>query len=792
MMIHRPCLIALALVACSSDESTAPTDAGAPRDSDRMTSEGSAPQRPRFTVSMDDTDVLGPMPSWANARRDYGAKGDGLTDDAPALQHAINDLGLPNKPAILYLPAGTYRIASTLNWTAALQGTEVLGWGVEGLSIIGESPETTKIVWAGPAGGTMLLQNGGINTRYARITWDGQKKAGIGIAHFWDDTVGIVYDGSSEDTDEVFQDMRIGIMAGRLGAKYGNLNSEGQVRRVTFLRNTFAGLDTGSFNALDWWVMDSHFVDCARGVSNNYSIDDKGDTNGAGGFYVYRSLFERSTVADVDIGNTGWFSVHDSVSVGSRRFFNSLWAGRNAAILVLQHNRVIDTTDPAAISLGTMGPLIMIDNQFKSADGVTTPFVSVSAIHFGRDVVSVGNSFTVPSLIGFDAPDLLDRVVQIDDKTVAGFTISQTLPKLPSTRSFAQHKVFEVPAGKQTVKAPWVTGSAEIQSAVDLAVASGEPNAVVHLPPGYYALAKTVVVPPKARIQIVGDGLTTNLTWGGAGQGPFFSLQGPSYATIRDLAMGANPTTPIAIEVSNADQVGGRVFIQGSSNGRLRATGLSQTQILGLGNPGLSQLDATDVASLALVGNGGIGPATVKNSYALYADTWFEGVESAIFRVSDSTFSYIGGQIAPASHKPAVTPIVPAIQFDGFRGSATFLGFSMDLGGVPSGVGIDIGAETADTHLMFLGCGGNTPNYFLRRSSGGDVGLLWAKVPDVSKMVASAANAGDSSEDFVRKMLAQMRSLTWDDTPYTPPSGATDVHFYRMTTADTAGITISR
>lgn len=234
----------------------------------------------RFAVAFDDMEVLGPFPSWANAKTDYQAVGDGVADDGPAIQRALDDLGRSGKPSVLYLPAGTYKIGATLKFVGSTsQGG--FGWG--GLGLIGESPSATRIVWSGPAGAPMLVQNGGAKYRYARITWDGKGSAGMGVAHWWNAKSGILQGGGAEHVDEVFMDMKIGIMGGRLGANYGELDSEGQIRRVTFIRNSFAGVDTGSWNADNWWVWDSHFVDCARGVSNNFTVTDLGTSNGAGG-----------------------------------------------------------------------------------------------------------------------------------------------------------------------------------------------------------------------------------------------------------------------------------------------------------------------------------------------------------------------------------------------------------------------------------------------------------------------------------------------------------------------------
>jgi hypothetical protein len=84
--------------------------------------------------------------------RDFGAKGDGRTDDTAALQSAINAAG-PNTGAffwrtkIVYLPAGTYRVSRTL------QRRYAGGKFGSGMILVGESASGTVIQLADHASG---------------------------------------------------------------------------------------------------------------------------------------------------------------------------------------------------------------------------------------------------------------------------------------------------------------------------------------------------------------------------------------------------------------------------------------------------------------------------------------------------------------------------------------------------------------------------------------------------------------------------------------------------------------
>ncbi|MGL5097133.1 MAG: glycosyl hydrolase family 28-related protein, partial [Planctomycetia bacterium] len=83
-----------------------------------------APPRYGRIVFPDDASVL-------DVRAEYGAKGDGKTDDTAALQKALDDSSGPtanNRSAVVYLPNGVYRLTGTLVCNRGAGGAGVGPW----------------------------------------------------------------------------------------------------------------------------------------------------------------------------------------------------------------------------------------------------------------------------------------------------------------------------------------------------------------------------------------------------------------------------------------------------------------------------------------------------------------------------------------------------------------------------------------------------------------------------------------------------------------------------------------
>lgn len=100
--------------------------------------------------------------------KDFGAKGDAVTDDTAAFQAALDAACAPGGGELL-IPAGEYLISRTLR----LQRTALILRG-EGSSGYTWSPNTTNLVWIGEDGGTMMETWGCSGLVISGMNWIGK------------------------------------------------------------------------------------------------------------------------------------------------------------------------------------------------------------------------------------------------------------------------------------------------------------------------------------------------------------------------------------------------------------------------------------------------------------------------------------------------------------------------------------------------------------------------------------------------------------------------------------------
>jgi hypothetical protein len=293
-----------------------------------------------------DQSFTGPNASWKSVK-DFGAKGDGITDDTAAIQAALNALKntTSNTWSTLYFPAGTYRITQQLS-TARTTHTDYLG-----AQIIGEDPSTTKIVWGGGAGATMLQWDAWYD-KISRLTFDGNSTASLGIVRAGS------FSTYSELSDLQFQDFTSGAI--ELGNGQGSGNAEELITRDRFYRCGIA-ISTFNFNTLNTYIWHNYFED------NNIAI-----RNAEGAFHAYDNRFVRSKVTDLNSVTNTLSSIVNNVSLGSRSFIGNaqnVGLGSFLADADIQGNAVYAATD-IPLDLTQTTPVTLIDNLIQGPSSV--------------------------------------------------------------------------------------------------------------------------------------------------------------------------------------------------------------------------------------------------------------------------------------------------------------------------------------------------------------------------------------------------------------------------------------
>jgi hypothetical protein len=500
-------------------------------------------------VASDDDEFIGPFSLWLNVKTNFGAVGDGVTDDTIAFQYALNALESPTSHAsVLYIPAGTYKITSRLNYVSTNCGTNCFG-----KSIIGESPTNTILKWQGDATVSAMLTLDGINRmQFDRLTLDGSG-AEITLVN---ETMhqGCCYDGSNEYSDDVFENAAIGLQAG--DNTVGCCSAETKVDRDTFANLTKAGISLEDWNAVDWYVRYSTFEHDHYGVTNAYGE--------GGAMHLDHNLFEYNDI-DADWGNGSNQSYTYNTSYYSGAFLVGSPYG-NTSILI---GNTVLMPQTAAISMPGIGPLTLIGNTIEGtitaaqSSGQIVTFADGSASTPNSYVTSMGNTyvsatpFSVQN-VTYGTDVISGGLTSINDAVVSISDVHATLPAMPGPLPNYHRKIYDVPQG---------ASAATIQATIDQAIAENNGNRpVVHIPWGQYSVTSTITIPGNSDVQIVGDSVQTSINWNGPTSSPVFALLPPSHAEIRNLTINA-ASSSAGILVEGYDQPGDRIYTNFAADG---------------------------------------------------------------------------------------------------------------------------------------------------------------------------------------------------------------------------------
>ncbi len=749
------------------------------------------------TFTATNEEFVGPFASWRNVKTDYGAVGNGTTDDTAAIQAGLN--AFSSSRPVLYFPAGTYKITSSLTMAGRIAA-----------GIVGADPATTSIVWAGSGGGTMFSINGITSSRINRITFNGTNTAAVIIDQSYDN-VACCFDTDNQYADDVFENSGIAFRCGNLG--FGC--AETTMLRDQFINNTGIGILMKNFNALDMWVWYSTFQNNFAGVGNYIP----GGANGGGAFQVYNSVFQNTTTADITYANTGVFNIRNNYSIGSNTFINDLGTGGTGAedTSVIQGNTVLDTGLTQSIHQADEGPMILLDNVIRSKSGGTftpspctelgrragtCPVVMVGDYNSAEanDLFSMGNTFTLgsgscaSSTSGTAAPAAVNgRCHSINDQIVSRSTVNPSAPTLPGTPPNLARTIYEASTtGSGTTCS--IASPCTPQQAITNA-AAGCVNNVAHLQPGSYSIASTITVPANCGVQIIGDNGNSILVSSGAD--PVMRLAGPSLATLRDFGVNgiSEGQDGIEITVVDAGGLGGMVFVEdgpgAGNNINLFVDSIDYTNVEA---HNFQNLYNNSASTGGVTVSGGAHGAQY-NQY-LGLDATFQGygfsfsgaananvtgiwnetpssITNLLKVTGTGTVTYAGSQFETPNN------VLNSAAFTNFTGTAAVVGLAQDRGCPSAGTcgawgNYSITGTGTGGNVLGLGLTGPSDTYWLDTS--GDTNQF---ISSRRRGVSTLTEIGDANSGFMTATLAQLRSHQ-PTLPGALSGGQTNVAIYRV------------
>lgn len=446
---------------------------------------------------------------WVNVK-DLGAVGDGRADDTAALQQALDGV---THGSTVYFPAGTYRITNTLNLRGLPRG------GTLGVLLVGHGRDT-RLIWDGPEGGRMILDDGVLHARYVGFVLDGQGRAAVGLCH----------KNSERFETEIrhqnlaflnFTDTGLLVDPERVQA-----TAETLVENCLF-ENCKRGVALLRFNEYDWTFDGCEF----RGGEIGIQCDH-------GNVYVRNTHFTGSQVVDLLLHPEHGCSVRRCTSLGSRAFVDFY---NSVAPLTIQDCRVEGWTNPEGAILVGGGPAMIFDCVFTRPPGRTPPIMSRGGYPGGqRLVVSQNVSAETDGVYNVDGRG---RLYEIPPGERQGSLTSADQRFLKDTWPIPT-KVFDAKRDFGAKGDGQSDDTAAIQATIDAARAAGK-GAIAYLPTGFYVITDTLRI-TGSDYYVGGSGFRSSLVWRGPEGGTMVLVEDPQRVTLENLAIGNHDAGPMS------------------------------------------------------------------------------------------------------------------------------------------------------------------------------------------------------------------------------------------------------
>ena len=433
---------------------------------------------------------------WLNVR-DYGAKGDGKTDDTQALQKAFDKLG---NGVTIYLPPGRYLISDTLKWRSEkrLTGTTVIGHG-----------ETTQLIWNGPMGGRMVRDSGLSLARYVGIVFDGKGKAAIGM---WNDQE-CKFETQVRYSYLAFRNLRAcGILC------ENNRNDLRSDSEPTFenciFDNTGTGVEFTSHNDYDFAFKGCLFI-------NNRS---SGIFCRRGNFYMLDSRFEKNSVDIIAEAPEHGCSIRRCVSFHSGAFLR----GNGGVSPLTLENCTVSSWSSQAGAIQWQGSLLAFNNTFLTG-------------HKGKVIFQRESPFFALSNNSYPADATLFQYPVPAGRQGAWQIPAGRLPplKLSESRNFLAaacrlpKKVFDAKRDFGAKGDGKNDDTESVRRTIAAAQAHGK-DAIAYFPAGTYLLKQSIHV-EGADYFIGGSGVHSILVWDGSREEHAITVRNPQRIVLEHI-----------------------------------------------------------------------------------------------------------------------------------------------------------------------------------------------------------------------------------------------------------------